>query len=283
MKESMSRQSKGEFPHFNSPADIRRLAAEQQLEARDHTSPADTGLSHASVVHELQVHQIELEMQNEELRRSQLNLETAYEKSVDLFDLAPIGYLTVGEKGLIQEANIRAAELLGVDRKALARRPLSQFILGQDQEIFCRHRKQIHETGVRQVCELRMLGKGGGLFWVRMETIAADGDDGASVLRVSLSDVTEQKNAETALALLANQYKIALEEVKTLRGLISICSSCKKIRINRHEWEEIESYVARHTEAKFSHGLCTDCIRKIYPEDAAAILSKRDEQKRVSP
>jgi len=72
------------------------------------------------------------------------------------------------------------------------------------------------------------------------------------------------------------QYRSTLGEVKTLRGLILICAECKKIRTDAQSWVQIESYVAKHTEATFSHGFCDDCIRKLYPEDADHIFQKRN-------
>ena len=80
-------------------------------------------------VHELRVHQIELEMQNEELRRAQIELDVSRERSFDLYDLAPVAYCTVNEHGLILEANIAAATLLGVARSSLVGQRISRFIV----------------------------------------------------------------------------------------------------------------------------------------------------------
>src|ERR1039458_9788434 len=84
-------------------------------------------------LHELRVHQIELEMQNEELRRTQQELEASRERYFDLYDLAPVGYFTLSEQGLILEANLTAAKLFGVARSVLVKQPLSRFILPEDQ------------------------------------------------------------------------------------------------------------------------------------------------------
>ncbi len=99
------------------------------------------------LLHELQVYQIELEIQNEELRRAQAELDAARAKYFDLYDLAPVGYCTLSEKGLILEANLTAAELMGVARSALVKQPLARFILSEDQDIYYRHRKQLFESG----------------------------------------------------------------------------------------------------------------------------------------
>ena len=151
------------------------------------------------MLHELQVHQIELEMQNEELRRAQQELEASRARYFDLYDLAPVGYLTLSEQGLILEANLTAATLLGVARDALVKQPLSRFILPEDQDIYYRHRKQLFETGAPQVCELRMVSADAAPFWARLEAARTQGADGVSVCRAVVSDITERKRAEAAL------------------------------------------------------------------------------------
>ena len=117
------------------------------------------------MLHELRVHQIELEMQNEELRRAQAELGAARARYFDLYDLAPVGYVTVSEKGLILEANLTAATLLGVARGSLIKRPMSKFILKEDHDIYYLHRKKLFETREPQECELRMGKEDGTVFW----------------------------------------------------------------------------------------------------------------------
>src|SRR5580700_9656509 len=115
--------------------------------------------------------QIELEMQNEELRRTQQDLEASRERYFDLYDLAPVGYFTLNEQGLILEANLTAAKLFGVARGVLIKQPLSRFILPEDQDIHYRHRKALLETGTPQSWALRVLKKDATPFWVRIEAI----------------------------------------------------------------------------------------------------------------
>ena len=151
------------------------------------------------------MHQIELEMQNEELRRAQGELEASRARYFDLYDLAPVGYFTLSEQGLILEANLTAAGLLGVARSALVKQPLTRFILPEDQDIYYRHRKQLFETGAPQVYELRMLRADAAPFWARMEATAAQDADGAPVCRAVMSDITTRKQAEEKLAELARR------------------------------------------------------------------------------
>jgi PAS domain S-box-containing protein len=112
------------------------------------------------MLHELRVHQIELEMQNEELRRAQAELDASRERYFDLYDLAPVGYCTLSEKGLILETNLTAATLLNVTRSEMVNKPITRFILKEDQDIYYRHRKHVFETAEPQTVELRMVKAG---------------------------------------------------------------------------------------------------------------------------
>jgi PAS domain S-box-containing protein len=150
-------------------------------------------------LHELRVHQIELEMQNEELRRAEEELEVSRARYFDLYDLAPVGYFTLSEQGLILEANLTAAKLLGVARGALVKQPLSRFVLGEDEDIYYLHRKALLETGAPQAWEMRVLKKDAAPFWVRVEATTAQDADGASICRAVVSDITERKRAERAI------------------------------------------------------------------------------------
>jgi len=80
------------------------------------------------------------------------------------------------------------------------------------------------------------------------------------------TDMTGQKQAEQELQKTNDALRKALEEIKTLQGIIPICAGCKKIRDDRGYWEQVESYVSKHTKAQFSHGICPECMKKLYPE-----------------
>jgi PAS domain S-box-containing protein len=182
------------------PARLRRWAEEKAkaigTQDVEPVSPEQAGRT----VHELRVHQIELEMQNEELRRLQEVLEAQRARYFDLYDLAPIGYLTVSQKGFVLEVNLTAATLLGVARADLLKRLLSGRVLPEDQDILYRHRKQLLETGEPQVFELRMVRKDGAPFWARLHMAVAQApDNGTSVCRCAFSDITDVKRAEGLL------------------------------------------------------------------------------------
>ncbi len=172
----------------------REMAAKtpEKLEAR---SPEQA----LTLVHELQVHQIELEMQNEELHRAQMELDASQARYFNLYDLAPVGYCTLSEQGLILEANLTAAILLGVDRGNLVKQPLSRFIHPEDRETYYRHHQHLLKVGKQQVCETRMVRTGDAPFWGRVEATMTQSGEGSPVYRVVISDITERKQAEEGL------------------------------------------------------------------------------------
>ena len=151
------------------------------------------------ILHELRVHQIELAMQNEELRTAQTEIDAGRARYFDLYDLAPVGYCTLSEEGLIIEANFTTATLLGMARGMLIKKPLSRFILKDDQDIYFLHRKQLFETGKPQQCELRLVKPDGALFWARLAGTADQGVDGVAACRVVITDIGERKRAEDEL------------------------------------------------------------------------------------
>ena len=184
--------------------------ARERLAQLPQNLPALSNEAMRQLTHELQVHQIELEMQNEELRRVQLELEASRSRYFDLYDLAPVGYLTVDESGLILEANLSAATLLGVSRSKLVKHALNRFIAKAQQDIYYQCRKQLMETGEGRTCELQMLQSDGTERWVSMAIATSQHTDGVSVLRVVLSDISERKYLDQAL----QETNLKLEEAR---------------------------------------------------------------------
>ncbi len=186
-----------------------RKRAEEMLIARlaelDKMSPADV----QRMFHELQVHQIELEMHNEELRRTQQELEASREKYFDLYDRAPVGYVTLNEKGLILEANLTVAALLGKERSDLVGRPITRFISREDQDIYYHCHKQLLEKCQYQECVVRMQKGDGTRLWARLESIAAKGHDGEAASRMAIIDITRIKQTEEEL----DRYREHLEDM----------------------------------------------------------------------
>jgi PAS domain S-box-containing protein len=149
--------------------------------------------------HELRVHQIELELQNEALRRVQLELETARERYFDLYDMAPVGYCTVNSAGQILEANLTAADLLGVPRSALIQLDITHFMPLAQRQIYLDCCALLDTFGQTQTRELQMISGGGQPIWVRLSANMARGADGAITLRVMLEDVSERVQLDAIL------------------------------------------------------------------------------------
>lgn len=169
-------------------------------------------LTTEQLMHDLQVHQVELQLQNEELRRAQLALELSHARYFDLYDLAPVGYLTVAASGLIVEANLNAATLLGMARSALVKWPLSRFIVKAHQDSFYQCRRQLLETGQAQSCELQVLQGDGVTLWVRLIVSALQDGSDAPALRVVLTDISERKRLDEALRETNKNLELAKQQ-----------------------------------------------------------------------
>ncbi len=191
----------------DSTQELRKRAEEKvwkdESAAQERMSPEAA----KQLLHELRVHKIELEMQNEELRISQHNLETERARYFDLYNLAPAGYLTLSQQGLIVEANLTIANLLGVARGVLLKRPFSHFIFSEDQDNYYIHRQHLAETGAPNVCELRMVRADGSLFWAQIQEILVLETDGLPERRVIISDITKQKLFEIEVLISKEQWK----------------------------------------------------------------------------
>ena len=207
---------KNETNQPGDEAELRRRAEEITREDEAQSPEQLAPLSPEAMrqtIHELRVHQIELEMQNEDLRRTQVELDATRARYFDLYDLAPVGYLTVSKQGLILEANLTSATLLGRARGALVRQLLSQFVLPEDQDILYLLRKQLFKTGNLQVCELRIGRPDGTVFWARLIATTAHDADASPVCRLVMSDITGRKRAEDRVreqAELLNQTSDAI-------------------------------------------------------------------------
>ena len=188
-----------------------RQKAEERLQTQSLAQSAKTPEETSRLLHELEVHQVELEMQNEELRRAQEELEASRARYFDLYDLAPVGYLTLGEQGLILEANFTAARMLGMERDRLVGQPLSRFIFRDDQDIYYLSCKQLFERQTPLTFELRMEGDDDRPFWVQMKTKVAHDSNGALIWWATLSDITEQKRMEGALLKSEARYRSYIE------------------------------------------------------------------------
>jgi PAS domain S-box-containing protein len=170
-------------------------------------------------LHELRVNQIELEMQNEELRRSYEELAQSRARYFDLYEHAPVGYCTVSAEGRILEANLTACTLLGADRSSLVGQLFTRFLFKLDQDIYYLHRHQLLGQGCAQPCDLRMVKMDDTAIWVRLTTTTAPAPwtspADQPALRIVLGDIGERKRLEVENAKLA----ATLQEARKLETL----------------------------------------------------------------
>ncbi len=172
-----------------------RLRAERLLRTLSADVPELATADVQALVHELNVHQMELEIQNDELRQARLELARSRDRHSDLYDFAPAGYLTLDMEGVVVEANLAAANLLGVERKALIGAPISSWIHPDSQDDFQLHRQTAMEGSPKQVCELVFVKPNGASFAARLECLLAETDSGPQC-RTAPVDISEIRNAE---------------------------------------------------------------------------------------
>jgi len=147
------------------------------------------------LMHELLVHKVELEMQNEELRRTHAAMEEARDRYVDLYEFAPIGYITITPEGMISEINLTGAEMLGVDRAKLLNQRFSMFVAEPDKDRWYRLFLNIMKRGKgqKQKFGLEILRADGSLFHGHLDCLCKETADAPSMLRIALTDLTQQK------------------------------------------------------------------------------------------
>lgn len=184
----------------------------KQAESRVPKTPTDVSAMSAAdierLVYELEVHQEELEIQNEELRRTQLALQRSRDRYVDLYDFAPVGYLTLDSNGTMVEANLTAATMLAVERGKLIGRRLALCCDQNSRENLRAFLDEILAGGKRMHCELNFTGKAE--FWARLEGSCIAGADNESPhALVAMTDVTMQKQAQEDLRIRDRSFAAA--------------------------------------------------------------------------
>ena len=187
----------------NSGGSELRHRAEKQMQTEPAGPEEIAGMSTkdmAKMIHELRVHQIELKMQNEELRRIQEELEEARDRYSHLYDFAPVGYLTVNEKGIVEGANLTFATLMGMERSAVVGKPFGRFIQREDQDVYYLNCQRLLESGALQSFTLRLTTNDGSDFFANLECmLIRENVSAPKQIRIVVSDITEQKKLEWRL------------------------------------------------------------------------------------
>lgn len=178
----------------------------ERAEARLPLAPApgavEPGEDPHATLHELRVHQVELEIQNEELRSAQVELAESRDHYADLFDFAPVGYLSLDSDGTIREANLTAATLLGCDRGKLIGKPLARFVAAASQDTLHLHRLRVRASSLLQVTDVELRPTANVVRWVELQSTWRDAEaDRPNGWRIALLDVTGRKDADRLIVL----------------------------------------------------------------------------------
>jgi two-component system sensor histidine kinase/response regulator len=174
-------------------------------------SAVESPLASLETLHELRVHHIELQMQNEELRRFQAALEDSRQRYFDLYDNAPVGYCTVSSTGLILNANATLTRLLGLERGALKLQQIVRFVAMEDRDSYYLFSRKMFAGNEPASCELRLLKIDATPFWAKLQATVTAHQRGAPVLRMIVTDISELRASVQALAQARNDAQAASE------------------------------------------------------------------------
>lgn len=219
--------------------DALRQRAEEALQDEPANLADLTAKDIQALVHNLQVHQLELELQNEELRRAQLDLQAARDRYADLYNFAPVGYFTLDANGAIVEANLTGAALLNVPRSALIGAPLTRFVASEDRDKYAVYRVQLGQSQEPQTVEIRLVRQDEGSFPARLEGAAGYDRAGRFMQsRVAVSDITERMRAEAALSE-TDRLARSTEQMRELAARLQSVREEERTRLARAIHDEL--------------------------------------------
>jgi PAS domain S-box-containing protein len=221
------------------------------------------------LVHELQVHQIELDMQNDELRRTQVKLEAARDRYANLYDFSPAGYLTLDRQGKIVEANLRAGTLLGIDRERLVGQSLAPVIAAEDQARFHQHWQEVLKTGQQQTCEVRLRIEAGVARWFYFESLAVhDEAEYATLWRTAFLDISDRKLAEDEVRRSEVFVSSVLEHLPVM-VFVKEAKDLRFVRLNK-AGEDLLGYLGGELMGKNDYDF--------FPQDEADFFTAKDRE-----
>lgn len=249
-----------------TPYERRNLRAEAEAElANNPSQKANMPLAATAPVelllHELQVRQIELEMQNEELRRAHIALEESRDRYLDLFEFAPVGYLTLTAQGLITEANFSAATLLGIERKKLLQNPLSRYMSAKNVDRYHLYLSKLSADDAPQSFDIQIKLADGIMRHVHMNALPVNTESGELIVRVTLTDISNIKHAEIKTLALQHQLQATLNAIPDPlfeMGLNGMYYDC-------HSMQSNSSVAPRE-------GLVGHLVTEVLPREAAEVV-----------
>ncbi len=183
-----------------------------------------------------------------------------------IVDTAMEGVLSLDATDRITFVNQQMCSLLGYAAEEMLGRPYESFIAPDQVDDF-RVQAERRAQGCDSRYERCLVTKSGERHWVLVSARAVRNEQGQVVGSFGMfTDIHQRKQIELERERLITELQSALDQIRTLRGIVPICANCKKIRNDAGYWEQVEEYVTHHTEAQFSHGLCPACISTLYPE-----------------
>ena len=181
-----------------------------------------------------------------------------------LFEHSLDGFLVTKPDGSILDANPAACRILGRTREEILQEGRDGLVDTSDPRLALLIAERERSGKVHG--ELNLKRKDGSSFPAEISSVIFHGPQGKLKTCMIVRDISERKAAEVERERLIGELQVALGKIKTLRGLLPICASCRKIRDDRGGWQSLEEYILTHTEADFTHGICPECRRELYPE-----------------
>jgi PAS domain S-box-containing protein len=198
---------------LTAATELRRQAEERLRAKKAQLHPPRNEEEMQRLVHELEVHQIELEMQGEEFLQARDDAEAVLEKYADLYDFAPVGYLTLDHDAIIRSVNLTGASLLGVERSRLLGRRFGLFVTDKARSFFSEFLGKVFKNPAKEVCEVALLKEGNSPLFVRIEGVAAAS---GQECRIAVIDITEHKRAEEEIRRRVEELRAGNEDLTRL-------------------------------------------------------------------
>lgn len=230
--------------NYDKMSDSQLDEALRSLQAADRTALSEQQNDDlASVVHNLEVHQLELEVQNRELLETRHELEESRNGYLNLYDFAPTGYMTLDEKGCVREMNLTGAAMLGRDRTRLIGKPFVVFVTPSDAGRFRDHISRCQKTADKVVTDLSLEVRGGRSTYVQLQSIPVDGNERHAhrriLCRTAITDISERKAMEQAVRDSEERARALLDAIPDLIFRTSSDGTCLDFRIDKSSRQKI--------------------------------------------
>jgi diguanylate cyclase (GGDEF)-like protein/PAS domain S-box-containing protein len=271
---------------LNEGADVQfdrslRTAAEDRLAQMP---PADMPTRPTEeILYELQVYQIELEMQSEELQRAQLMIEESRDRYTNFYDLAPVGYITLGREGLIDEINLTGATLLGTERGKMMHTRFADYVAPEDRDRWDQYFAGVLQSDDKLTCELSIQLGDETRRQVRLDSLRLLKDGDTPVLRAVLTDISERKRTEDALREQEEFYRMIAENIDDFVAVLDLegrrlynSPSYTRLFGNHESLKGTDSFAEIHPDDR-------EHVRRVFMETVLTGIGLRIEYRFVLP